>query len=722
MSMQPGERFGRYELESRLGHGGMAETWRARLVGDEGVTKPVLIKRVLPQYATDQAFTSMFISEARISATLSHGNIAQVYDFGRVDGEYFLAMEFVEGQPLNRILKRARQGGLSSLPFSIAAFIAMEMCRGLHYAHTRKGSNGMPLGIVHRDISPDNVLVSYEGQVKIVDFGIAKARELREVSTEPGVVKGKYLFFSPEQARGEEVDGRTDVWATGVVLYEMLCGRLPAQGPEYVALPKLIKGEFPPPRELQPRLPPELNTIVMRALAVDPATRFESSHAFGDALAGFLYSATPRFSGESLSYLVQELFRAELEHLGHEVNIPATFAAQLAQWRQVASARVSDNDLLTARAMPGVQKDTGETVATPGRRALAPAPAPVPVEELATRPVVRGPRSDVLDTGLDVLAPRALAPRKRTPRAVVVTASLLLVVLGFFFWRWGVYSSWSLDEPPEASVPSDPPVSQTGLPPPKPRPVAAPAPAPEASAALPQEDKPIQEERWPEPLPPSGEVPFWWIMAKWEMGRGGNWVQDLSGRDHHGRMPQEGVRGVFGGLEFLGTTGVVEIPDHQHFALQAPFTLHANLKILSFHNERGIIYRRADARQEALSLETRPGGLVRFSITQAAGQTRFIEGKLPDDSVGQLVGIIATLDEQGEMKLYADCTLLGRGRLTGGPLVHFDRPQRPQVTIGGVKGKPYGLHAEFWSLSLEKGVLEKSPKGKCNFIMRYAKH
>ncbi|RYZ12328.1 MAG: serine/threonine protein kinase, partial [Myxococcaceae bacterium] len=166
MALQTGDVFGRYELVSWLGRGGMAETWRAQLVGDAGVTKPVLIKKVLPEYANDEAFISMFISEARISATLSHGNVAQVFDFGRVDGEYFLAMEFVDGQPLHRVLKRAIKSGMAALPVPVAVFIAMEMCRGLHYAHSRTDGSGKPLGIVHRDISPDNVLLGYEGQVK----------------------------------------------------------------------------------------------------------------------------------------------------------------------------------------------------------------------------------------------------------------------------------------------------------------------------------------------------------------------------------------------------------------------------------------------------------------------------------------------------------------------------------------------------------------------------
>ncbi|WP_147094771.1 serine/threonine protein kinase, partial [Myxococcus fulvus] len=154
MALQPGDRFGRYELVSWLGRGGMAETWRARWMGDAGVTKSVLIKKVLPEFVADDAFVSMFVNEARISATLSHGNIAQVFDFGRVDGQYYLAMELVDGPPLHRIMKRAVKTGLPRLPIPIATYITLEICRGLHYAHTRTDDKGVPLGIVHRDISP----------------------------------------------------------------------------------------------------------------------------------------------------------------------------------------------------------------------------------------------------------------------------------------------------------------------------------------------------------------------------------------------------------------------------------------------------------------------------------------------------------------------------------------------------------------------------------------
>jgi len=332
------ENLGRYELLSQLGRGGMAETWRARLIGAAGVTRPVVIKKVLPEHARDEAFISMFISEARISATLSHGNIAQVFDFGRMDGQYFLAMELVDGQPLHRLMKRAAKTGLKRMPIPLATFIALEMCRGLHYAHSRTDEKGKPLHIVHRDISPDNVLVSYEGQVKIVDFGIAKARMLRDFRTAPGIVRGKYLYFSPEQARGHEVDARTDVWATGLVLYEMLCGQLPVTGTQAEVMYRMAHGEFPSPQALRKDVPSALNEVVMRALTVDASLRYPSANALGDALAEFLYPFAPRFSPMNLAYLVRELFKPDLLQDGRELAVPATFPEELNSWRRADQA------------------------------------------------------------------------------------------------------------------------------------------------------------------------------------------------------------------------------------------------------------------------------------------------------------------------------------------------------------------------------------------------
>ena len=373
MTLQPGTQFGRYELVSRLGYGGMAETWLARLLGEAGFAKTVLIKKVLPEYADDYAFTSMLISEARICGTLSHDNIAQVFDFGRVGNEYYLAMEYVDGQPLNNIVHHMARMGGGGIPVPPAVFIGIQICRGLHYAHTRRDGAGKPLSIVHRDISPENVLVSYEGQVKIVDFGLAKARELRDMNTEPGVVKGKYLFFSPEQARGLEVDARTDVWATGIVMYEMLCGKVPVEGPEYVVMPKLSQGEFPRPRDINPKVPQELEDIIMGALTVRREDRYASSHAFGEALAGFLYAFEPQFSTMTMSYFMQEMFRDALLRAGREVNVPDTFPEVIASWRVDRPSSVA----VPAARPPTVPESPRPepVVAAPAASPAVPAPA-----------------------------------------------------------------------------------------------------------------------------------------------------------------------------------------------------------------------------------------------------------------------------------------------------------------------------------------------------------
>ncbi|AKI99348.1 serine/threonine protein kinase [Archangium gephyra] len=334
MAANEAREFGKYELVSKLAAGGMAITYRARMKGAAGVTKPVVIKQILPHFADEPDFVEMFVSEARVAAGLTHGNIAQVFDFGEIDGQYFLAMEFVHGQTLSKLLRRAQKTGLPGLPMPLALFVATQICDGLDYAHRHIGEDGRPMGLVHRDVSPDNVLISYEGQVKVIDFGIAKATSVVEARTSPGTLKGKYPYFSTEQARGEQdLDARSDIFAVGVVLYEMLCGRRPYEGELAAVLPRILDGEYPRPSTLNPAITPELEAVMGTAMALDRAQRYPTAQAFSEALREQLYSGWPRFSPAMLSQLLGHLFAEELAAEGRKVDVTPAFLEQLAAWQ-----------------------------------------------------------------------------------------------------------------------------------------------------------------------------------------------------------------------------------------------------------------------------------------------------------------------------------------------------------------------------------------------------
>ncbi len=326
--------FGKYELIDRIAAGGMAEIFKARYAPAPGVTKQVVIKKILPHYAANKAFIAMFINEARIAIGLSHGNIAQVFDFGDIDGDYFLAMELVDGPPLSKVLKRAKALGIHRLPIEFASFIATEVLKGLHYAHTRLDEQGRPLKIVHRDVSPQNVLISFEGQIKLVDFGISRARNAGRDQAESKGVKGKYAYFAPEQARNKEIDARTDVSSAGIVLYEMLTGELPYQGSMYDVMTRIAKGDFPRPRERNPELPVELERIVLKAMALEKTDRYQTAEAFQHDLSTFLSAQYPSFNSSQLSNLLQLLFEEELVREGRPVKLPREFVERVARWKK----------------------------------------------------------------------------------------------------------------------------------------------------------------------------------------------------------------------------------------------------------------------------------------------------------------------------------------------------------------------------------------------------
>ncbi|WP_338864339.1 protein kinase domain-containing protein [Myxococcus stipitatus] len=331
--------FGRYTLLERIATGGMAEIFRARMTAVAGVTKPVVIKKILPGYADKSAFVSMFVNEARIAAGLSHGNIAQVFDFGEVSGQYFIAMEWVDGHPLSRVLRRAREKGHYTLPQPLALLATVEVLKGLAYAHTRLDDRGRPLHIVHRDVSPQNVLLSFEGQVKLVDFGIARARLAGGCMSDEPDGMGKYVYFAPEQARGRELDARADIFAAGTLLYEALCGRRPFEGTVSDVMRKIALGDFPRPRELAPDIPSALERILLTALAVEREQRYASAELFAEALTRHLHTTTPDISPSALAHFMGYLFEAELVADGRPVLLPREFLSQLARWTRATSER-----------------------------------------------------------------------------------------------------------------------------------------------------------------------------------------------------------------------------------------------------------------------------------------------------------------------------------------------------------------------------------------------
>jgi eukaryotic-like serine/threonine-protein kinase len=336
-------RFGKYTLGGKVAQGGMAEIFRARFKAGPDITKQVIIKRILPKYAENERFIQMFATEARIAMGFAHGNIAQVFDFGEIDGAWFLAMELVDGQSLSRVLKAAKAQGIPSLPPHLAAMVISDMLKGLHYAHTRIDDDGQPLNIVHRDVSPQNVLVSYEGQVKLVDFGIAKARHATD-KTQAGVIKGKYLYFSPEQVNEKPLDGRTDVFAAGAVLYQLLTGHHPFKGEVHDVMRAIVRGNLTPPSEKNPEIPPELEAVVLKAMATRLEDRYQSAADFERALSGWLHSAAPDASADELASLMQLLFATELAAEGRPIQPDPHFVEVFNSWKRDAE----DDDQITS--------------------------------------------------------------------------------------------------------------------------------------------------------------------------------------------------------------------------------------------------------------------------------------------------------------------------------------------------------------------------------------
>ncbi len=307
----PNGRIGRYEVLRKIATGGMAELFLAKQVGMEGFEKVVAIKRILSHLAYDEEFVAMFRDEARIVAKLNHPNIVQIYDLGKSGDSYFIAMEYIAGRNLSSIAKRARALGEQVPPTYIARCMA-QACEGLFYAHTRRDIDGRDLQIIHRDVSPQNIIVSFSGAVKLVDFGIAKAAS-KAAHTRAGVLKGKYAYMSPEQIRGEPIDARSDLFSVGVVLYELLCGRRPFEKDNSIqTLKAIVQERHRPPRDLNPDIPERLERVIHRCLEKDRSARFGSAQEVQVALEDFVSSTAERCNNISISNWLGQLFEAEL--------------------------------------------------------------------------------------------------------------------------------------------------------------------------------------------------------------------------------------------------------------------------------------------------------------------------------------------------------------------------------------------------------------------------
>lgn len=293
------KRFGKYTLLRRLALGGMAELFLALQKSVAGFEKLVVVKRVLPDLASDEAFVSMLLQEARIAATLTHPNIAQVYDVGFAEGRYFIAMEHVHGEDLRSIVRQMKKKDVRAFPVEHTLAIVLGCCKGLAYAHEQRDLDGNPLGIVHRDVSPQNVLVTFTGDVKLVDFGIAKAATGAE--EKPGKLKGKVPYMSPEQAQALDLDRRSDIFSLGVMLFELMTGKRLFRGTnDGDTLRFIVEGNYPTPRSLNPAIHPRLEQIILRALEPTRERRYQNADKMQVNLETFIHDKQLTISPISL--------------------------------------------------------------------------------------------------------------------------------------------------------------------------------------------------------------------------------------------------------------------------------------------------------------------------------------------------------------------------------------------------------------------------------------
>ncbi|WXH31127.1 Serine/threonine-protein kinase PknD [Myxococcus stipitatus] len=382
------ETFGRYELLRKIAIGGMGAVYLARQKGPVGFQKQLVVKRLLPHLSEDDEFIEMFLDEGRIAAHLNHPNIAQIYDLGDVDGQYFIAMEYVHGEAVGPLGLRAQQRKLT-IPLALKCRIIADAAAGLDAAHNARSPSGRKLALIHRDVSPQNVLVGYNGGVKLIDFGVAKASG-KFSQTVVGTIKGKHAYMSPEQARGEPLDHRSDIFGLGTVFYELLTHqRLFKRDTEIATLKAVVGAKLIPPSELSPDIPKELDAIVLKALARKRDERFSSAGEVQLALDEFLVQHKLHATPAHLAAFMQDMYSVELEEerLAAEPTV-IHYDPRIAARQQAAAAAAAAGDTGSHAARPAPRTASGAPPAAPSSKgppgASASSTAPMAPRRVAT--------------------------------------------------------------------------------------------------------------------------------------------------------------------------------------------------------------------------------------------------------------------------------------------------------------------------------------------------
>jgi serine/threonine protein kinase len=439
--------FGRYLLLDKVASGGMAEVWRAKLTGEQGFQRIYAIKKILPHVAEDTEFITMFTDEALITSSLQHANIGQVYEFSKQSDTYYIAMEYISGKDLKTVwsYNRSRK---STLPVDLAAYVVHKIADGLDYAHRRTDNYGKDAGIVHRDVSPQNILLSWDGEVKVIDFGIAKASE-KSGRTRPGTLKGKFAYMSPEQIRGLGLDGRADIFAIGVVLYELCTGERGFSADSEFSLLEMVRNvEIKPPTIVNREIPAELERIIYKALAKDREHRYQTASELSEDLQRFLILRGKPPNRQDLSAYLKTNFtvdfekeRARLESYKElsldDISKPEPLAAG-------RGVRITDEEAGLNAALEeetsawGPDDDvTNDEGAFAPRQEPTPTPMPARQRERtqAVRPAARGRTPVTVDTvanktPANVARPDPPAPSGSGAKLFAIAAGVTLAILG----------------------------------------------------------------------------------------------------------------------------------------------------------------------------------------------------------------------------------------------------------------------------------------------------